>query len=115
MLFGRQVGRIGRDLSPEGRELWLIHPMAPPPSLGKLPNRPSPMTMIVLPQIDQAGNGPAWRQWAKQNGVRVVESPASGLDIRAVWPEVFLLHLNQPLAMGAKSAKESAPLSRESL
>lgn len=115
MLFGRQVERLGWDLPLGDRKLWLIHPTVLPPALDKLSDQASPIITVVLPQIDETGNGPAWRLWAKENGVRVVESPASGLDIRSAWPEIFLLHLNQPFTKGAKSTKESAALSREPL
>ena len=112
LLFGRQAERIGPSFSPDCRELWLLHPTVPPPVSGKLPQLSTHMTTVVLPQIDEAGNGPAWRRWAKQTGARVVESPASGLDIRAAWPGALPLHSNQPLAKGAK---EFSLPSRESL
>jgi len=89
LLFGRQAERIGEDYASACHELWLIHPTVPPPASGKGPSQSPPMTTVVLPQIDEAGNGPSWRHWAKDNGARVVESPASGLDIRAVWPAVM--------------------------
>ena len=89
LLFGRQAERIGPDFLPDCHELWLIHPTVPPPASGKLPDHSTQMTTVVLPQIDEVGNGPAWRRWAKENGARVLESPASGLDIRAVGPVVL--------------------------
>jgi len=89
LLFGRQTERIEGNLEPECRELWLIHPSGPPPLSAKLSNGTPPVITVVLPQIDEVGNVPAWRQWAQLHHGRVIESPAGGLDIRAVWPSII--------------------------
>lgn len=88
ILFGVQADLMGRGFLPDSRRLWIIHPLVPPPS-GKMSNQSSITDTVILPQIDEIGNGLAWRRWAGQNGFRVVESPGSGLDIRAVWPAVM--------------------------
>ncbi|MGH7945117.1 MAG: O-antigen ligase family protein [Opitutaceae bacterium] len=91
MLFGRQVGRLASQGMSAGRALWLIHPLAPPPSrIEKTDNRNRPTkTVVVLPEIDEAGNGAVWRAWAERTGAQVLASPMCGLDIRARWPGDF--------------------------
>lgn len=96
-LFGRQAERVGPDFPPACRELWLIHPTVPPPDESSKPS--AEMITILLPQIDEAGNGPAWREWAEKNDARVLESPSCGLDIRAVWPAVLNAKKAPALAM----------------
>lgn len=89
ILFGRQAGLVGEEFLPDRRGLWIVHPSAPPPSRGKMSNQARSTATVILPQIDEAGNGPAWRRWARENGASVIESPGSGLDIRMVWPAVM--------------------------
>jgi len=86
MLFGRQVERLGNGFVPAVRELWLVHPSGVPPA--DVLGRKSMAVTVWLPEIDEGGNGPAWRRWAEKAGARVVVSTASGLDIRAIWSEV---------------------------
>ena len=107
MLFGRQVERLGHGFAPDCRELWLIHPLGSPPVGQTFAMRDAVIT-VLLPAVDETGNGLAWRRWATQNGARVAESASSGLDIRAAWPEVLNLDSNQPLAKGSKAVPESS-------
>ncbi len=100
MLFGRQVEWVAPDFPSAGRELWLIHPTVPPPAASKSPKLSVETTTLILPQIDETGNGPVWREWAKQTGARIVESTACGLDIRAVWPG--MLNAKKPPALPMK-------------
>jgi hypothetical protein len=86
ILFGRQVERFSEGFFPNCRELWLVHPHgAPPPRPSAVRNGPA--VTVVLPEIDEPGNGPAWRRWAAETGARVSVSTSTGLDIRAVWPD----------------------------
>lgn len=86
MLMGRQIERPGPEFAPDCRQLWLIHPSVTPPSELYNNEPPPAIVTVVLPEIDEAGNGAAWRRWAKAVGGHVLESPATGLDIRASWP-----------------------------
>ncbi len=88
ILVGRQVERLAQGGGFRHPRLRLVHPLrAPPPDAV----RPADGSCVVLPGIDEAGNGLAWRTWAAAVGTRVIESPATGLDIRAAWPAVALL------------------------
>ncbi len=87
VLFGRQVERLAQSGVENFKRVWLVHPLGAPPRRAiKVPGE----ARLVLPTVDEAGNGPAWRAWAKAVGARMVESPAVGLDIRAAWPRVVV-------------------------
>ncbi len=97
MLFGRQAERVASAGMSEAGAVWLIHPLVPvPPAAmsGKMAGDVGRVVSgganvaVVLPEIDEAGNGAGWRAWAARVGARVVVSPGCGLDIRAAWPEV---------------------------
>jgi len=89
VLFGRQVEWIGHDLSAKCRELWLIHPTVGPRAVVNSQNQLPPRITVVLPQIDEMGNTQAWRRWAQENRADLLESSASGLDVRVAWPEIL--------------------------
>lgn len=86
LLMGRQAERLV-DLKQGLRRLWLVHPRGMPPS--GVSGETKGEVIIFMPEIDEVGDGPAWRRWAKESGTRVVESPHSGLDIRALWPGIL--------------------------
>ena len=97
MLFGRQAERVASEGMGEAGAVWLIHPLVPAPAAamsGKMAGAVERVgsgganVTVVLPEIDEAGNGVGWRAWAAREGARVVVSPGCGLDIRAVWPEM---------------------------
>jgi hypothetical protein len=87
ILMGRQAERLMIDGALGSRPLRLVHPLgAPPPG----PVNSAGNAELILPAIDEAGNGIAWRAWAAGSGARVSVSPGVGLDIRAAWPAAVL-------------------------
>jgi len=86
VLMGRQAERLV-DFKQGTRRLRLVHPRGMPPfgvsgqAMGEV--------VVFLPEIDEAGDAPAWRRWAKESGARIVKSPRSGLDVRALWPDIL--------------------------
>jgi len=82
ILFGRQAERLAGGGALGDRPLRVIHPLGAPPAGAA---RALGSTELILPAIDEAGNGPAWRAWAVATGARVSESPGAGLDVRAAW------------------------------
>lgn len=84
LLFGLQAERLDASDWSQAANVLVVHPLGPPPSR---PMRPR-MGTVLLPEIDQTGNGAAWRDWAERSGLAVAVTPGSGTDIRAAWPAV---------------------------
>jgi len=86
MFLGKQAARAGLCLSENCEILYIIHPtVSPPDEMQNLPCR----VVIAFPEIDEIGNRAAWEQWAEKQGAKFIISKGSGVDIRAVWPEVL--------------------------
>ncbi len=86
VLMGRQAERLV-DSKQGPRQLWLVHPRGMPPF--DAPGKAAGEIVIFLPEVDEVGDAPAWRRWAKESGASIVESAHSGLDIRALWPGIL--------------------------
>ncbi|MFA5264405.1 MAG: O-antigen ligase family protein [Opitutaceae bacterium] len=91
ILFGKQAERLWRIAKGKPAQVLIIHPA------GALPKQESGgmpidgMTlMVLLPAIDETGDGARWRKWAEVAGARVCISEGVGQDIRAVWPGVIM-------------------------
>ena len=87
ILMGRQAERLLIDGALGSRPLRVVHPLGAPPSG---PVNSAGSAELILPAIDEAGNGMAWRAWAAGSGARVSVSRGVGLDIRAAWPVAVL-------------------------
>lgn len=84
LLFGLQAGRLDASGWSRSASVLVVHPLGTPPRR----SMQSRTGIVVLPEIDQAGNGAAWRTWAERSGLVVAVTPGSGTDIRAAWPAV---------------------------
>lgn len=90
MLFGKHATRLSSEYIDEieaGRVLVVVHPTTPPP---KLHHPHEGRTVLILPEIDEIGNTPAWLKWAKTMQAEVRYSKNCGLDIRSAWPNVVI-------------------------
>jgi len=87
VLMGRHSSRLGLLQSFEPRIAVVIHPLTPPPSIDIVQ---SAAVSVVLPEIDESGLNAAWREWARSKDIDVVESSGCGIDIRPIWPAMFV-------------------------
>ena len=88
VLFGLFVSRAKNIPASAGPNYWLIHPTVPPPKLNAFFQSGKFIT-VILPEIDETGLNDIWKSWSENVHAKVVYSPQSGLDIRAVWPDFF--------------------------
>ncbi len=88
-LFGQQAARL-EPLAQVGTEgIFVIHPLGPPPAIrGQFHGGKVQSLLIILPEIDQQGNAPAWQKWAIDYGAVTIITAGVGEDIRHVWPRV---------------------------
>ena len=97
-VFGSQAARLERGLPlARCRELWIIHPTAPPPRRDLRDF--AAKTIVLLPGVDETGSSSAWRLWAAQAGATLTISGSTGLDIRNAWPDCALI---RPAAISAE-------------
>jgi hypothetical protein len=85
IFFGDQAQRIAHGTPSSIETLVIIHPRGSPPSA---PLKISGEVYLVLPEIDQSGVCPAWREWGQRCGARVISVPEVGTDIRWMWPRI---------------------------
>lgn len=88
ILFGRQAKDGLHSIPGASGNVVIVHPVGRPPA-EELHKEIADGVVVLLPEIDEAGNQPAWKRWARQVNARVFITPGVGTDIRAVWPEVW--------------------------
>ncbi|MFA5263180.1 MAG: O-antigen ligase family protein [Opitutaceae bacterium] len=91
ILFGKQAERLWGIAKDRSTQVLIIHPTGalPKQESGGMPIDGTALT-VLLPAVDETGDGARWRTWAESAGACVCISEGVGQDIRAVWPGVIM-------------------------